>query len=167
MMLVCTTTGCVTENEPDGLSLNPGDPLPQFVVEMNDGESISTESLKGKVPVIVFFNTGCSDCRQELPVINNLFLKYKDDIRVKIVPIAREESADEIKEYWASNGLSMPWSAQENRDIYSLFAPSIIPRIYIADPQGIIRFAYDDASLPSVDTLEKDIDTCLATTSQD
>lgn len=161
MMFVCTTTGCISEDEPQGPSLIVGDSLPQFSVMMSDGQEISTSSLKGVVPVIIFFNTGCSDCQKELPVIQNLWDEYKGNSQVKIVPIAREESKKEILEYWEANNLTLPFSPQDNRDIYNLFAPSIIPRIYIANPQGVITAAYDDSNMPSLSSLISDISAVL------
>ena len=157
MMIVCTTTGCITDDEPKGPSLSVGDPLPQFSVTMNTGEEISTQSLKGKVAVIVFFNTGCSDCRQELPVIQKLWEEYEQNLTVKIVAIAREENEAEIKQYWNENNFTLPFSPQDTKEVYSLFAPSVIPRIYITNPEGIITFTFDDSHLPSLSSLQEAI----------
>lgn len=163
MMFVCATTGCISEDEPKGPSLSVGDPLPQFSVLMNDGEEISTSLLKGKIAVIVFFNTGCSDCQKELPVIQELWDLYKSNASVKIVAIAREETENEILRYWKENNLTMPFSPQTNRDIYNLFAPSVIPRIYIADSSGKIVVSYDDSNMPTLSSLISDIDNALLT----
>ena len=154
ILLVCTTAGCINDNEPQGPSLVVGDSLPVFSVVMNNGEVVSTESLKGLIPVIVFFNTDCSDCRKELPVIQKLWDLYKDNAEVKILAIAREESASQIMSYWEENNLTLPWSAQENRDVYSLFATSVIPRIYIADKTGVITATFGDQDMPTLEQLE-------------
>lgn len=161
MTIICTTSGCVSEDEPQGHSLSIGEPLPQFSVTMNNGLEISTSSLEGKIPVIVFFNTDCSDCRKELPVIQQLWEKFKEDNEVEIIPISREESEKDIKEYWSENGLTMPWSAQETRDVYSLFAPSVIPRIYIANKAGVITSTYDDSNMPALSDLVEAIQEAL------
>lgn len=161
MILAFTTTGCIAENEPEGPSLTVGDNLPQFSVVMNDGQEITTSTLKGKVPIIVFFNTGCPDCQKELPVIQKLWEQYKNDPIVKIIPIAREESQDKIQKYWEANNLTLPFSPQENRAIYNLFAPSVIPRIYIANKKGIIIATYDDSDLPSLSSLISNINSAL------
>ena len=157
LMFVCTTTGCISDEDPQDPSLSVGEPLPHFSVTMNTGEVVSTTSLKGSVAFIVFFNTGCSDCQKELPVVQELWERYREDSQVKIVAIAREESAEEIDNYWKENGLTMPYSPQSNREIYNLFAPSIIPRIYIANPSGVIVANFDDSELPSLDILISEI----------
>lgn len=161
MMIVCTFQGCISDNEPEGPSLKVGDSLPDFSVSMCDGTIVSTSTLKGKVPVIVFFNTGCKDCQKELPVIQRLWEIYKDNETVAIVPIAREEEEKEIQQYWNQKEFTMPYSPQENREIYSLFAKSVIPRIYIANPYGIITAAYGDSENPQIERLISDIKQAL------
>lgn len=161
MILSCSTSGCISDKDPDGPTLTTGDYLPDFSVELNTGTIISTQTLRGKVAVIVFFNTGCGDCQKELPVIQQLWNEFRENEKVEICLIAREEAKDEIEEYWKENNLSMPYSPQDNRDVYSLFAPSVIPRIYVANPKGMITAAYGDQDMPSLDDLILDIQNCL------
>ena len=158
MLIGCFSQGCVNDEDPQGIALKAGDSLPDFSVVLSDGSEISKSSLLGYVPVIVFFNTGCSDCRLELPVIQRLWEEYKNNSEVKIFAVAREENAESISDYWSKNNLTIPWSPQETRDVYSLFAPSVIPRIYIADKSGIITFASGDVDMPDLKTLSKAIE---------
>lgn len=160
-MLVCSITGCISDDEPDGGSIATGEPLPEFSVVMNTGEEINTSSLKGKVSMIVFFNTGCGDCRQELPVVQRLWDFYEGNSDVKILLISREQSEASVSAYWAENGFTMPYSPQETREVYNLFAKSIIPRIYIADKDRIIKMQYGDNNMPDLATLKADIEKYL------
>lgn len=158
MLFVCTTQGCINDDEPkDGVTLTAGDKLPQFSVTLNNGAIVSTSSLSGKPGVIVFFNTDCGDCRRELPVIQQLWDLYMDNSEVNITLIAREESEQHILNYWNENGFTMPFSPQENRDVYSLFAPNIIPRVYVYNAEGIITAAYGDKDMPTLQDLVTDI----------
>ena len=161
MLLVCTTQGCINDDDPKGPSLSVGEPLPVFSVEMNDGRKVSNTSLLGKVSVIVFFNTGCRDCQQELPVIQKLWDEYRDNENVEIVLIAREESEQEILDYWSEHNLTLPFSPQENREVYNLFASSVIPRIYISDQKGIVKANFDDSDMPSLEVLSQEINKLL------
>ena len=146
-------SSCINDKEPDGGNIYLHDKLPQFSVIMNTGETISTRNLIGKIGLIMFFNTNCPDCQKELPVIQQLWENYVENDNVLIVPIAREEGEEEILDYWRENNLSMPFSSQETRDIYSLFAKSIIPRIYISDREGRVIFMSGDEDMPSYELL--------------
>lgn len=115
-----------------------GQQLPSFSVTMNNGARYSSNAENnGKPSVIIFFNTGCSDCRNELPVAQTLYNIYKS--KVNIVCISRNEAVEPIAQYWRENNLSLPYSAQANDSIYKLFARRTIPRIYISCAEGTVR----------------------------
>lgn len=152
---VCTAAlmagGCVTDDERPAVSLRPGDRVPAFEVTMADGSRYDS-STGGAAGVIVFFNTGCADCRRELPEVQAAYWECAADVeagRIRFVCIAREEGHAEIETYWRAAGLTLPWAAQESREVYGLFADRGIPRIYVTTPAGIIFAAYDDADSPA------------------
>lgn len=70
-MVSCISDG--DDSDTGSIELVAGDKLPVFSVTMNDGRVVTHESLRGKVSFIVFFNTGCKDCRRELPVIQQIY----------------------------------------------------------------------------------------------
>lgn len=146
---------CVADDDPSSTgSLTVGDIIPHFSVELNDGKTVSDTSLKGKIAIIVFFNTSCPDCREELPVVNNFYLEIKDDESVSLFSISREEDYESVESYWYENNLSIPFSAQSDRTVYNLFAKSIIPRIYFVNSAGIITATFGDSDMPTLQTLE-------------
>lgn len=134
--------GCVKEDEAIW-SLQPGDALPQFSVQV-EGKTVTTESLRGKKSVIVFFDTNCKDCRAALPQIQAAYDEaLKTDEAVTYLCISREEPSWEIQQYWQENNLTLPFSAQTDRKVYNLFASSIIPRIYVSNANLIIEKVYE------------------------
>lgn len=161
LMTLFLFTSCINDDEPDGGNISINDTLPQFAVVMNNGETVNTQSFLGKIGIIMFFNTNCQDCRKELPVIQQLWDIYNEDDDLKIVAISREEGEDEILEYWNENSLNLPFSPQNNRDVYSLFAKSIIPRIYISNQEGKVIFMSGDEDMPTLDMLVETIETLL------
>lgn len=143
-------TSCIKENEEPATSLSIGDKCPQFTILMDDGETVATSDLAGNESMIVFFNTGCSDCRQELPEIQKVYATLlAENSPIRIICISREEGAQSIERFWSENNLSLPYSAQTSREIYSLFASSVIPRIYILSPDLTIKAIFTDNPLPS------------------
>lgn len=64
-MVSCISDG--DDSDTGSIELVAGDKLPAFSVTMNDGRVVTHESLRGKVSFIVFFNTGCKDCRRNFP----------------------------------------------------------------------------------------------------
>lgn len=116
---------------PSDNKVNVGDRLPSFVVTMHDGTRLATDDLRGKPSVIIFFSTTCSDCQRELPMLDKRYREHGSD--TTFVAISREQGDDVVTDYWQANGLSLPYSAQADRTVYSLFAKKGIPRVYIAN----------------------------------
>lgn len=141
-------SACISEKEPEYTPL-VGSPLPSFSVPLSDGTMVSPETLRGKRVLIEFFNTSCGDCRESFPVIEEVWRHFSDDPDVFIFGIAREEDATEILDYWKENSLSFPFSPQSDRTVYEKFATSGIPRIYLADKDGVIIAEYGPENPPS------------------
>ena len=142
LMLCLLMTGCSSIEDDNEVTerVNVGDRVPLFTVDVvNDGvhSTFSTAQLTGET-VIVFFNTTCPDCQRDLPKLNQYYLKHKADEGFQMVAISRAEGEEDVAAYWKDKGLQIPYSAQDDRRIYELFASSIIPRIYFVSAQGVV-----------------------------
>ena len=134
VLLGCLLFSCIREEVPAGENIvEPGDMLPDFSVVLNDGSELSTQSLKGKVAVLIFFHTECPDCQKELPVIQQLYEEYAANEEVAIYAISREEGEEEVADYWERNALTIPYSAQDDRRYMSCFLPVESPGCMFAD----------------------------------
>ena len=143
---LCMLVSCVIDepgHDGDDTDLvRVGDHLPSFSVEVIDGinrYTFSSEVLTGPT-VIVFFNTSCSDCQRELPVLNDYYLQHRSESGFQMVAIAREETEESIRAYWEANNLSIPYSPQNDRSVYNLFATTTIPRVYFCSQTGLITW---------------------------
>ena len=85
-----------------------GDSLPDFEVVMSDGSTISGADLRTTASVVMFFHTGCPDCQQALPRVQQLYNSYSSQ-GVQFVLISREDGATSVAEYWQKSGLTMPY----------------------------------------------------------
>lgn len=157
--LMVMSAGCI-KDKPWGADLKVGDALPDFEVVMNDGSLVSDEELKGGVSVILFFHTGCPDCQKTLPVVQRIYDEYAGK-EVRFAVISRAEGKGVIVSYWKENALKMPFSAQNDREVYELFASERIPRVYVNDKDGTIRYIHTDDPVPSYDDLKSEIETLI------
>ena len=151
--------GCIKEN-PQASDLKVGDMIPEFSVMMNDGTAVSDQSLIGNVSFIMFFHTTCPDCQQTLPVIQEIYDIYAQK-GVRFALVSRDECSEEIESYWTEHSFNMPYSAQKDRKVYNKFASSRIPRVYICDKDGIIRYIFTDDPIPTYDDLMYSIESLI------
>ena len=156
--VVCLS-GCINEKI-EGADLKVGDIIPDFEVVMNDGSIVDDEMLKESVSVVMLFHTSCPDCQQVLPEMQKIYAKYAPS-GVNIALISREESGSSIDAFWKENGFDMPYSAQTSRDVYEMFARERIPRVYICEKGGIIRYIFTDNPNPSYDDLRSSLESII------
>jgi len=157
--VMAVLTGCIKEKQ-TGADLKVGDILPDFEVQMNDGTIVTDEMLKETVSVVMFFHTSCPDCQQVLPQMQKIYDEYASD-DVRIVLVSREESQEDIDAFWKEKGLNMPYSAQKDRTVYEKFARTRIPRVYICEKGGIIRYIFTDDPNPSYDDLKVSLESLI------
>ena len=148
-------SSCIKEKQGEELAV--GDRLPDFEVVMNDGSVVNDEILSGGVSVVMFFHTSCPDCQQALPRMQQIYDEYASK-GVSFALISREDRTEDIEVYFNKKGLELPYSAQNDRKVYEMFAQSRIPRIYICEKGGIIRYIFTDDPVPSYDQLKSSIE---------
>lgn len=150
LLFILCLVSCIKENQ-TAAELSVGDRIPDFSVTMNDGRVVTGEELSQGVSCIVFFTTACPDCRRTLPEVQEVYDEYNAK-GVSFVIVSRSEGAESIRAYWAEHGFTMPYSAQNDAEVYELFAKTRVPRIYICR-EGLIRSIFTDTPLPTAKDL--------------
>ena len=140
-LLSLLMTSCIKEDQ-TGADLTVGDRIPEFSVMMNDGTGITGRGLSQGKACIVFFTTKCPDCQKTLPAVQTLYEEYSPE-GVRFALISREEGVESVSQYWQESEFTMPYSAQNDRKIYELFAKTRVPRVYICN-DGVIRAVFTD-----------------------
>lgn len=162
LLLVVSLVSCIAGDDESvsgsGNVVEVGNALPTFSVRMNDGTSLTNETLKGKVAVLTFFHTACGDCQRELPMIQQAYNEFAQ--QVSFACISRAEDETSVAAYWKQHGLGIPFSGQTDSAVYSLFAKHTIPRIYVIDSKGIIRYQFVEKM--DIDQLRANIRSLLA-----
>jgi|TARA_B110000902_G_scaffold44232_1_gene49344 thiol-disulfide isomerase/thioredoxin len=72
---------------------NDGKAIPDFSFTTFDGEQITQESLRGGATVVCVWATWCGDCIREIPELNDLVEKYKDNKAVNFIALSDEDEA--------------------------------------------------------------------------
>ena len=138
-----------------------GDVVPEFSLIGTNGDMISSSSLHGQYYILNFFDTGCKDCRQEFPVLQQIYEKYKEELPVLNVP--RSQSVDEVNAYWSKEGLTMPYYTAREKSLYYKFATKGIPRTYIVDMDGKVLDMFTDSPVVDYETLDGALQKLLGT----
>jgi peroxiredoxin len=120
-------------------TLSVGDTLPNLRFVTLDGKVLTTDSLKGKTTMFVFFATWCGPCLAELPhVQKEIWEKHYNNPNFVLLVIGREHTPEELEKFRKENKYTFPIVPDVGRKIYSRFAQQLIPRSYLVDKNGKI-----------------------------
>jgi thiol-disulfide isomerase/thioredoxin len=70
-----------------------GDPFPKIKTSDIYGNKINTKNLKGSIIVVNYWYTDCLPCISEMPELNKIVDKYKNDSNVVFISIAKDEAS--------------------------------------------------------------------------
>jgi peroxiredoxin len=103
-----------------------------------DGKQWSLKSHRGKTIIIVFWSSYCPPCMAEIPHINEIYNKYKNDDSIEIVSYSLDLSTDSsaLKKFIEKKGIDYPVLLSENlaKEFHVFGAPSF----WVINKKGII-----------------------------
>lgn len=126
MMLEMTTSG----NSSDLI----GKSVPSFVMKDSNGNLISAENSKGKVVVLNFWFAACKPCIAEIPELNEVYEKYKNDTNVVFASITFEKQ-EKVDVFLTKHPIKYPL-VSDKKEICDLFKISGYPTNIVIDKNG-------------------------------
>ncbi len=103
------------------------------------GKTIQATQWKGKVVVLNMWATWCGPCVAEMPSLQNLYNKTKDD-GVVFVLISNEDQT-KVSQFIQKRNFSLPvYTISEN--LPSAFSNDAIPKTFVISPTGKIVFEH-------------------------
>jgi peroxiredoxin len=105
-----------------------------FTLTDLQGKTWSLRELKGKVVLVNFWATWCPPCRKEMPDLNTLYQRFKDQGFV-ILAISDEE-VGKVKPFIAERNIGYPILLDPGRKVNDLFQVEGIPKSFVYDREG-------------------------------
>jgi len=118
-----------------------GRPAPDFAAQTIDGDTFRLRAHRGEVVVVNVWATWCAPCRVEMPGYVDLQAEMRD-AGVQFVGIAVDRGGtDVVRPYVEEEGVNFPQIAQPTVAAQH-FPGSVVPRTYLIDKQGRIRYTH-------------------------
>ena len=105
-----------------------------FTLADLQGKAWHLQDLRGKVVLVNFWATWCPPCRKEMPDLDALYNKFKDQGFV-VLAISDEEAA-KVSPFIAEHKISYPVLLDPGRKVNDLFIVEGIPKSFVYDRGG-------------------------------
>jgi peroxiredoxin len=117
---------------------------PDFSLENLSGETVTLSALRGKVVVLDFWASWCRPCTRTLPALEQL-VGGLSDRGVVLLAISLDRTETAVRDYVAEQGLPADFvlygSLANARDVKELYGVGGIPRTFVVDREGVIRYS--------------------------
>ena len=110
-------------------------PAPQFTLDSRNGAKISLSQYKGQVVMLNFWASWCGPCRQEMPLLENIYKKY-NKMGFTLIGVNVEPDSKDAEGF-----------------LKGLQAPVSFPVIY--DKDSTVSKAYDVQGMPSTVIIDR------------
>jgi thiol-disulfide isomerase/thioredoxin len=121
-----------------------GQTAPSFTLADLSGTEVSLADFLGQVVILNFWTSTCPTCQALMPILEHLRQRYQDRGLV-VVGISIDSSASVAADYLRQNGYSTFISLWGPRtavqEVRSLYVVTGLPRVFVVDRQGIVRFS--------------------------
>ncbi len=117
-------------------SLQEGKPAPEFKLKTIDGREVSLSDYRGKVVLINFWATWCPPCKEEMPLFESVYRKYKDR-GFEILAVSTDTDIDVVKKFVGEYKLSFV-VLYDDKNIASLYNVQGLPTSFLVDREGKI-----------------------------
>ena len=117
-----------------------GAPAPVFSLRRLSGEGdVSLRSFRGKTVVLNFFASWCEPCKQEAPVLEQLWRKDRGDQLVVLGVDTGPDVAGDGRRFVKAHGITYPVVFDPNGDVaLNRYAIGNLPVTYVLSPTGRI-----------------------------
>ncbi|MEW6110358.1 MAG: redoxin domain-containing protein [Nitrospirota bacterium] len=99
----------------------------------------SLSDFGGKVVFLKFWATWSQSCLEEIPSIQNLHNRFKNDERLQILIVLYRDDYQNAFEYMKENNYDYPLFIDSNGKIASSYGVTAVPETYIIDKRGFLR----------------------------
>jgi peroxiredoxin len=111
-----------------------------FALKDLDGHLVHLKDFRGKVVFLNFWATWCPPCRIEMPSMEKLYNKFKDD-NFTILAVDMQEDSETVKRFKESFKLSFPILLDEEGAVGAYYGVMGLPATYFIDREGFLYAA--------------------------
>lgn len=121
---------------------------PDFVLRSWDGTNVRLSEHAGEVVLINFWATWCGPCRQEMPLLDEIYGKYRRAGLVLFsVNLDEADNLEAAREMASTLRVSYPVLFDARKEVSRAYQASTMPLTVLIDREGVVRYVSEGYKL--------------------
>ena len=118
-----------------------GQLAPDFVLKSASGDNLRLSEFRGCVVMINFWATWCGPCRQEMPLLDELYSQYQR-VGFNLLGVNIDDDSGKAMNMIAELGVSFPVLFDTHKEVSKLYAVDAMPVTILVDRDGMVRHVH-------------------------
>jgi len=118
-----------------------GRQAPDFALKSASGENLRLSEYRGDVVMINFWATWCGPCRQEMPLLDDLYSRYRR-VGFSLLGVNIDDDSRRAMQMVEELGVSFPVLFDESKEISKLYQVEAMPVTVLVDREGTVRHVH-------------------------
>lgn len=114
---------------------------PDFTLKSLKGPNLKLSEHRGNVVMINFWASWCAPCREEMPILNDLYLRYRD-AGFTLLGVNVEEDSEQAIDMARELKVAFPVLFDTSNSVSKLYGVEAMPSTIIIDRDGNQRYLH-------------------------
>ena len=116
-------------------------PAPGFTLPARGGSTVNLSQFKGQVVMINFWASWCVPCRQEMPLLETIYKKYKP-LGFTLIGVNVEPDQKDAEKFLSQTPVSFPVLFDAKSQVSGLYNVQVMPTTVFIDRKGNVRLVH-------------------------
>jgi peroxiredoxin len=118
-----------------------GAPAPDFALKSSTGENLRLSEYRGDVVMINFWATWCGPCRQEMPLLDELYTRY-ERVGFSLLGVNIDDDSQRAMDMITELGVNFPVLFDDRKEVSKLYQVDAMPVTVLVDRDGNVRHVH-------------------------
>ncbi len=118
-----------------------GKPAPDFVLKSSTGANLRLSEYRGDVVMINFWATWCGPCRQDMPLLDQLYSRYQR-VGFSLLGVNIDDDSSRAMDMIHELGVSFPVLFDARKEVSKLYDVDAMPVTVLVDREGNVRHVH-------------------------
>jgi peroxiredoxin len=118
-----------------------GQAAPDFALKSSSGENLRLSEYRGDVVMVNFWATWCGPCRQEMPLLDELYSRYQR-VGFSLLGVNIDDNSSKAMDMVNELGVSFPVLFDARKEVSKLYEVGAMPVTVLIDREGTVRYVH-------------------------